>query len=106
MVTIETVFGYGYIVPRYMVTQEVLNQKSSFLMPMCHTCGQSPYFFGIKIDEINSRSAYKKMGKEPYLAGKAKVALVDTLRQEYIKLFSREPFDNTSYVMFTDIKRG
>ena len=106
MLTIQTVFGFGYAVSRVAAKALLQEKQSDLLVPMCHTCGQSSYFFGYRLKDINSRKGYVKFDNPPFFTEEAYNNICKTLEQEYEKIFGRKPVDKPTYIMYTDIVRS
>ena len=106
MVSVNTVLGFGFVVPRALAQSVIQETKSKFLVPMCHTCGQSSYFFGYRIESVNSTKGYKKFITAPFFTYEAYLNALNTLTNEYKKLFKETPVDKPTYLMYTDIVRS
>lgn len=105
MVSIRTVFGFGLVIPRHIITKEVKEQNSQMLVPMCHTCGQTSYFLGFRLATIDSSKGYKILDEAPIFADKANIVASQAVVHEYERLFGAKPHTKPTYLMYTDIKR-
>ena len=106
MVSVNTVLGFGFVVPRALAQSVIQETKSKFLVPMCHTCGQSFYFFGYRIESINSAKGYKQFSSAPFFTYEAYLTASNALTNEYKKVFKQTPVDKPTYLMYTDIVRS
>ena len=106
MVSVNTVLGFGFVVPRALAQSVIQETKSKFLVPMCHTCGQSSYFFGYRIESINSAKGYKQFSSAPFFTYEAYLTASNVLTNEYKKVFKQTPVDKPIYLMYTDIVRS
>lgn len=104
MVQIETVLGYGFHVPRDQAKAVEDKVDKYYLQPMCHTCGQSPYFFGLELQRINSRKAYIEFDLSDIAVKDLNGCMARSLNEEYEKAFGRKPPFEPKFMMFTDIR--
>ena len=88
MIQIETILGYGFHVSRDQAKGVESSADKYLLRPMCNTCGQSPYFFGL------SEIAVKDLNG----------CMTRALNEEYEKTFGRKPPFDPKFMMFTDMK--
>ena len=104
MIQIETTLGYGYHVPRDQASGVESTTSEYLLRPMCQTCGQSPYFFGLELQKINSKQPYIEFDLSEIAVKDLNGCMTRALNEEYEKTFSRKPPFNPTFMMFTDIK--
>lgn len=104
MIQIETVFGYGFPVARAMAKEVEDKADPYYLHHMCHTCGQSPYFFGLKLHTINSRKQYIQFDLNDIVVNDLNGCMTKSLIEEYEKTFGRKPTQNPTFMMYTDLK--
>ena len=104
MVQIETTLGYGFHVSCDQA-QKIGQIESDFVLrPMCHTCCQSPYFFGLVMRTINSKQAYIEFDI-PYDDFKNLHSGIRVMLElDYERIFGRMPPFEPQFMMFTDIK--
>ena len=55
MVKVETSLGYGFHVSRDQAASAGEIADDYLFKPMCSTCGQSPYFFGLELQKTFGR---------------------------------------------------
>lgn len=106
MIQIETTLGYGYHVSRDQVKGVESATSEYLLRPMCQTCGQSPYFFGLELQKINSKQPYIEFDLSEIVVKDLNGCMTRALNEEYEKTFGRKPPFNPTFMMFTDIKAG
>lgn len=104
MVQIETVLGYGFHVPRDQAKAVENTADKYYLRPMCHSCGQSPYFFGLVLQTINSRKSYIEFDLNEIMVKDLNGCMTRSLNEEYEKAFGRKPPFEPKFMMFTDIR--
>lgn len=104
MVQIETVLGYGFHIPREQAKKVEDKINETYLYPMCHTCGQSPYFFGIELERINSRQAYIEFDLSTQRIEKINTDMTVFLNDFFEEAFGRKPPYPPKFMMFTDIR--
>lgn len=106
MIQIETTLGYGFHVSRDRAKGIKFIADDYLLRPMCNTCGQSPYFFGLEIQKINSKQAYIEFDLSDIMVQDLNGCMTKALNEEYEKIFGRKPPFDPKFMMFTDIKAG
>ena len=103
MIQIETTLGYGFHVPRDQAEGVKSSADEYLLRPMCGTWGQSPYFFGLPLHTINSRSAYTEFDLSEFEVKDLNGCMTRALNEEFEKTFGRKPPFDPKFMMFTDI---
>ena len=104
MVQIETTLGYGFHVSREQAVAMKYGPDGFIMRPMCRTCGQSPYFFGLVIRVINSKQAYIEFDLTDDDVKNLKTKIAYDLDIQYEKSFGRKPPFEPTFMMFTDMK--
>lgn len=107
MLVVKTKFGFGYVIPKALVPKDAdKSEYRKLLHPMCHSCGQTPYFFGFIEQEVSSKQAYVKWnGTIPYFDFEQYQRMCDTLQDGYKDMFGIPAKEKPDYIMFTDIIR-
>lgn len=106
MIQIETILGYGFHVSCDQAKGIESSVDEYLLRPMCQTCGQSPYFFGLELQKINSKQPYIEFDLSEIVVKDLNGCMARALNEEYEKTFGRKPPFNPTFMMFTDIKAG
>lgn len=106
MIRIETIFGYGFHVSRDQASKAGSVADEYLLRPMCATCGQSPYFFGLQLHVIDSKQPYIEFDLSDVAVKDLNGCMTRALREEYEKTFGHKPPFDPTFMMFTDIKAG
>lgn len=104
MVQVETALGYGFHVSRDQAKDVKYIEDMFVLRPMCQTCGQSPYFFGMVIKTINSKQAYIEFDLQNNTIELLHDNIKGMLEVAYEELFGRKPPFDPKFMMFTDLK--
>ena len=104
MVQIETTLGYGFHVSKEQAATIKQVPDDFIVRPMCRTCGQSPYFFGLVIRVINSKQAYIEFNLTDEDVKNLNTKIACDLEIQYEKSFGRKPPFDPTFIMFTDIK--
>ena len=104
MVQIDTILGYGFHIPRDKAVGVKSTADEYLLRPMCNTCGQSPYFFGLILQTINSKQAYIEFDLSEIAVKDLNGCMTRALNEEYEKTFGRKPPFDPRFMMFTDMK--
>lgn len=104
MVQIETTLGYGFHVPREQAGTIKRVPDNFIVRPMCRTCGQSPYFFGLIIRVINSKQAYIEFDLTDEDVKNLNTKIACDLEIQYERSFGRKPPFDPKFMMFTGIK--
>lgn len=104
MVQVETILGYGFHVSRDQAEGIESSADEYLLRPMCNTCGQSPYFFGLILQTINSKQSYIEFDLSEIVIKDLNGCMTRALNEEYEKTFGRKPPFVPKFMMFTDMR--
>lgn len=104
MLKVDTVLGYGFHVSKEQAEKAKEVADEYLLRPMCQTCGQSPYFFGLELQTISSKQAYIEFDLSDIMVKDLNGCMARALGEEYEKTFGRTPPFDPKFMMFTDIK--
>ena len=106
MVKVETSLGYGFHVSRDQAASAGEVADDYLFKPMCSTCGQSPYFFGLELQKISSKQAYIEFDMSEIMVKDLNGCMAKALNEEYEKNFGRKPPFEPTFMMFTNIIVG